>query len=108
MTKNQITAIGQAVKLAGSFPGHNQNIHLKDSAPASAASHYAAPRPVQALQTYDIGGPRLPLSYPLLTILALFPPIFRRVMDPALEKHQASVAARRRAKTDACDAAKLQ
>ncbi len=45
--------------------------------------HYKPDRPFPLLQTYDEKtAPQLPFGYPLMTALAIIPPLWRRVMNP--------------------------
>ena len=45
--------------------------------------HYKPSRRFPLLQTYSLDdAPQLPLSYPLMTIAAMVPPVWRRVMNP--------------------------
>jgi alkane 1-monooxygenase len=45
--------------------------------------HYKPERRFPLLQTYDAtAAPQLPFGYPALTTLAMFPPLFRRYMNP--------------------------
>jgi len=45
--------------------------------------HYKPSRRFPLLQTYSLDdAPQLPLSYPLMTIAAMIPPVWRRVMNP--------------------------
>ena len=48
------------------------------------ADHHMAPaRPYPLLQTFDRNtAPELPASYPIMTLMAVVPPLFRRVMNP--------------------------
>ena len=44
--------------------------------------HYKPDRPFPLLQTYDADeAPQLPAGYPVMTVLAMIPPLWRRVMD---------------------------
>ena len=52
--------------------------------------HYKPDRPFPLLQTYDEDeAPQLPQGYAAMTVLALFPPLFRRVMHPRVEAWRA-------------------
>ncbi|WP_417586642.1 alkane 1-monooxygenase [Pararhodobacter oceanensis] len=45
--------------------------------------HYKPDRRFPLLQTYDAGeAPQLPLGYPTMVVLAAFPPVWRRLMNP--------------------------
>ncbi len=45
--------------------------------------HYKPDRPFPLLQTYDAEeAPQLPAGYPVMTIAALVPPVWRRMMNP--------------------------
>lgn len=45
--------------------------------------HYKPDRRFPLLQTYDVvEAPQLPYGYPLMTMAAMFPPLWRRVMNP--------------------------
>jgi alkane 1-monooxygenase len=48
------------------------------------ADHHTRPdRPFALLQTYpEAEAPQLPFGYPVMTAMALVPPLWRRVMDP--------------------------
>jgi alkane 1-monooxygenase len=51
------------------------------------SDHHAHPlRRFQALRHYD-EAPELPSGYATMILLAMFPPLWRRVMDPRLEAH---------------------
>lgn len=48
--------------------------------------HYKPDRRFPLLQTYDEGdAPLLPHGYPVMTMAALVPPLFRRIMDPRVQ-----------------------
>ena len=50
------------------------------------SDHHANPmRRYQSLRNFD-GNPQLPAGYPAMYLLALIPPLWRRVMDPLLLK----------------------
>lgn len=50
------------------------------------ADHHAyASRPYHLLRTTD-EGPQLPFGYPTMLLIALIPPLWRRVMDPRVEE----------------------
>jgi alkane 1-monooxygenase len=50
------------------------------------SDHHANPmRRYQSLRNFD-GIPQLPAGYPAMYLLALIPPLWRRVMDPLLLK----------------------
>lgn len=45
--------------------------------------HYKPDRRFPLLQTYDAQeAPQLPFGYPLMTLAAMFPPVWRRIMNP--------------------------
>ena len=45
--------------------------------------HYKPDRPFPVLQTYDAqDAPQLPFGYPLMTMAAMVPPLWRRIMNP--------------------------
>ena len=45
--------------------------------------HFKPDRPFPLLQTYDEGeAPQLPAGYPVMTVAAMIPPLWRRVMHP--------------------------
>ena len=45
--------------------------------------HYKPNRRFPLLQTYDADeAPQLPYSYPIMTIMATFPPLWKRFMNP--------------------------
>lgn len=49
--------------------------------------HYKPERRFPLLQTYDAtAAPQLPFGYPALTTLAMFPPLFRRYMNPKVRE----------------------
>lgn len=49
--------------------------------------HYKPERRFPLLQTYDANAaPQLPFGYPALTTLAMFPPLFRRYMNPKVRE----------------------
>ena len=49
--------------------------------------HYKPERRFPLLQTYDAtAAPQLPFGYPALTTLAMFPPLFRRYMNPRVRE----------------------
>ncbi|OHV29512.1 MULTISPECIES: alkane 1-monooxygenase [Pseudofrankia] len=51
------------------------------------SDHHANPtRRYQALRSFD-GSPQLPSGYPTMILLALVPPLWRRVMDPRVLAH---------------------
>jgi alkane 1-monooxygenase len=53
------------------------------------ADHHAnAGRRYQILRHLD-GGPQLPAGYPVMILLALVPPLWRRVMDPRVDAARA-------------------
>lgn len=52
--------------------------------PRHSDHHAQAARPYQALRTLD-GAPQLPAGYPAMMLMALVPPLWRRVMDPRVE-----------------------
>jgi alkane 1-monooxygenase len=49
--------------------------------PRHSDHHAQAARPYQALRSVD-GAPQLPFGYPAMMILALLPPVWKRIMDP--------------------------
>lgn len=52
--------------------------------------HYKPDRRFPLLQTYDVDeAPQLPYSYPLMTMFALVPPVWRRVMNPRVQAWRA-------------------
>jgi alkane 1-monooxygenase len=53
--------------------------------------HHARPdRQFPLLQTYGVGeAPQLPFGYPMTTLIALIPPLWRRVMNPRVRKWRA-------------------
>lgn len=53
--------------------------------PRHADHHMSANRPYQTLQSVP-GAPQLPAGYPAMVLLALFPPLWFRVMDPRLAR----------------------
>lgn len=52
--------------------------------------HFLASRPYDALRHYD-DVPQLPAGYATMVVLALVPPLWRRVMDPRVAKARAQV-----------------
>lgn len=49
--------------------------------------HFKPARPYPLLQTYsDEEAPQLPFGYPTMTIIALVPPLWRRVMNPRVKR----------------------
>ncbi|PVH28300.1 alkane 1-monooxygenase [Pararhodobacter oceanensis] len=49
--------------------------------------HYKPDRRFPLLQTYDAGeAPQLPLGYPTMVVLAAFPPVWRRLMNPRVRE----------------------
>ena len=58
------------------------------------ADHHAfAYRPYDHLRPW-LDAPELPMGYPSMVLLALFPPLWRRVMDPRVHALQASASAK--------------
>ena len=54
--------------------------------------HHANPlRRYQVLRTFDVS-PQLPAGYATMLVLALIPPLWRRVMDPRVLAHHGGVA----------------
>ncbi len=52
--------------------------------------HYKPDRPFPLLQTYDEDeAPRLPAGYPVMTVAAMIPPLWRRIMDPRVREWRA-------------------
>lgn len=52
--------------------------------------HYKPDRPFPLLQTYDASeAPQLPAGYPVMTVLAMIPPLWRRVMNPRVQAWRA-------------------
>ncbi|MEM6308047.1 MAG: alkane 1-monooxygenase, partial [Pseudomonadota bacterium] len=52
--------------------------------------HYKPNRPFPLLQTYDAQeAPQLPYGYPVMTIIAIFPSLWRRMMNPEVQKWRA-------------------
>ena len=52
--------------------------------------HYKPDRPFPLLQTYDAeDAPQLPAGYPVMTIVAMIPPLWRRIMDPRVRAWRA-------------------
>lgn len=52
--------------------------------------HYKPARPYPLLQTYtDSEAPNLPFGYPLMTVIAMWPPAWRRFMNPRVRKWRA-------------------
>lgn len=52
--------------------------------PRHSDHHYLAHRPYHELEHHE-AAPQLPASYPAMMILALAPPLWRRIMDPRVE-----------------------
>jgi alkane 1-monooxygenase len=49
--------------------------------------HYKPDRRFPLLQTYDDStAPQLPFGYPLMTMAAMVPPVWRRIMNPRVRK----------------------
>ena len=49
--------------------------------------HYKPDRRFPLLQTYSDGdAPQLPFGYPVMTIAAMIPPLWRRVMNPRVRR----------------------
>jgi alkane 1-monooxygenase len=52
--------------------------------------HFKPERPFPLLQTYDPDeAPQLPAGYPVMTVAALVPPVWRRIMNPRVEAWRA-------------------
>lgn len=52
--------------------------------------HYKPDRRFPLLQTYtEADAPQLPYGYPVMTIAAMVPPVFRRIMNPRVRKWRA-------------------
>ena len=52
--------------------------------------HYKPSRRFPLLQTYtETDAPQLPYGYPLMTMAAVIPPLWRRVMNPRVRKWRA-------------------
>ena len=52
--------------------------------------HYKPARPYPLLQHYQDGeAPQLPYGYPLMTVIAMWPPAWRRMMNPRVHKWRA-------------------
>jgi len=52
--------------------------------------HFKPDRRFPLLQTYTVADtPQLPYGYPLMTFLAMYPPAFRRIMNPKVRKWRA-------------------
>jgi alkane 1-monooxygenase len=52
--------------------------------------HYKPDRRFPLLQTYDdIDAPQLPFGYPVMTMMAVFPPVWRRFMNPKVRAWRA-------------------
>jgi alkane 1-monooxygenase len=58
-----------------------------------ADHHLTASKRYQVLHTID-AAPQLPAGYPLMILLALVPPLWRRVMDPRVAEWERSLDAR--------------
>ena len=54
--------------------------------------HYMASRKYQILRHHD-NAPQMPTGYPGMIVLALFPPIWFRVMNRQLEKYESIISA---------------
>ncbi len=49
--------------------------------------HYKPDRRFPVLQTYtEADAPQLPCGYPIMTMAAMYPPMFRRIMNPRVRK----------------------
>ena len=49
--------------------------------------HFKPDRPFPLLQTYsDELAPQLPFSYPIMTVIAMMPPIFKKTMNPRVKE----------------------
>ncbi|MFY0693271.1 MAG: alkane 1-monooxygenase [Paracoccaceae bacterium] len=52
--------------------------------------HYKPDRRFPLLQTYSTSeAPQLPMGYPVMTLIAMVPPLFRRIMNPRVRKWRA-------------------
>jgi len=49
--------------------------------------HFDSSRKYQILKSYETT-PEFPTGYPGMMVLALFPPLFFKVMDPLVEKYE--------------------
>jgi alkane 1-monooxygenase len=52
--------------------------------------HYDARKPYYRLEV-ETDGPRLPFGYPLMTAIAMCPPLFHRIINPVMARFQNSV-----------------
>lgn len=59
------------------------------NAPRHSDHHVTPARPYPALQMRPADMPTLPHSLPVMAVLALFPPLWRRIMDPLCKTWQA-------------------
>jgi len=56
------------------------------------SDHHAYPKRRYGILRHFDESPQLPAGYPTMFLLALFPPLWRRVMDPRVEAHRAALA----------------
>jgi alkane 1-monooxygenase len=56
------------------------------------SDHHAYPKRRYGILRHFDDSPQLPAGYPTMFLLALCPPLWRRVMDPRVREHYAALA----------------